>query len=350
MGTYYYPSSTNRTSTFQQIPNSVSDTIWNDQEIVKLQYTKNFGSTSFLRLYGYTYYSDWLQNGPQTTYADFAGCCSPDYELSSHTRGVSLTYQNQINAQNLVSAQASYVTANSIRDNNSFYAVSGEVAAPIVSAANPYDGICYGPQTTGSSPGSFGPIPCSQHTILNAKGNPVRGGGGLSFGQIGNGTAPDLHGFSCGGGPCEYVLAENGLHATYNQVIPKFFSASLTDEFRPSDKWLFNLGVRLDSFTFQGSNTDTGNARNLWTNAFNQDNCINDISGAPQTQVGLGQTVTDPCPAGFSAANWQNNAGELHLQHLPAAYQRNVHRQSGERCSVLVRPVYASSELGVRAV
>ena len=33
------------------------DTIWNDQEIVKLQYTHNFGSSAFVRVYGYTYYS-----------------------------------------------------------------------------------------------------------------------------------------------------------------------------------------------------------------------------------------------------------------------------------------------------
>ena len=85
--TYYFPSSTeSHRRPFQPIPKR-GDTIWNNQEIVKLQYTKNFGSSAFLRVYGYTYYSDWLQNGPQTTYADFAGCCSPDYELSSHTRG-----------------------------------------------------------------------------------------------------------------------------------------------------------------------------------------------------------------------------------------------------------------------
>ncbi|HEY1653631.1 MAG TPA: TonB-dependent receptor [Candidatus Tumulicola sp.] len=313
VGTYYFPNSTNRTSVNQQIPDGAGDTIWNDQEIVKLQYTKNFGSTAFFRLYGYTYYSDWLQNGPQTTYADFAGCCSPDYELSSHTRGVSATYQNQINAQNLVSAQVSYVTANSIRDNNSFYAVSGEVAAPIVSAANPFNGLCYGFQGTGQS--SFGPIPCSQHSQVNQNsGKPIRGSGGLSFGQIGAGHAPDLHGFDCGGSTCEYALAENGLHATYNQVIPKFFSASLTDEFRPSDKWLFNLGIRLDSFTFEGSDTDNGSARNLWTNAFNQDNCINNISGVPTPKTGV---VTDPCPAGFSRANWQNT---------PANFTYNIYQ------------------------
>ena len=52
------------------------------------------------------------------------------------------------------------------------------------------------------------------------------------------------------------MLAENGNHATYNQVVPQFWSSSLTDEFRPTDKWLFNLGIRLDSFTFNGSNTE----------------------------------------------------------------------------------------------
>jgi hypothetical protein len=281
---------------------SVTDTTWNDQEIVKLQYTKNFGSTSFLRLYGYTYYSDWLQNGPQTIYADFTGCCAGDYELTSHTRGVSATYQNQINAQNLLSLQASYVTANSIRDNNSFYSVGGEVAAPIVSSANPYGGLCYGATTSGA----FGAVACSQMTGLTASGTPIPGSGGLSFGQIKGSQAPSLAGFSCSGAPCEYLLAENGLHATYNQVMPKFFSASLTDEFRPSDRWLLNLGVRLDSFTFQGSNTDTGAARDFWTNAYNQDNCINSVSGKPSSKAGLGIPVTAPCPTGYSPANWQN--------------------------------------------
>jgi hypothetical protein len=146
VGTYYFPSSTNRTAPGQPIQGG--DTIWNDQEIVKLQYTHNFGSSAFVRVYGYTYYSDWLQNGPQTTYAGFAGCCSPDYELTSHTRGGSIQFQDQINAQNLVSLSEDYTTANSVRDNNSFYAVGP--AAVVVNAAAPTNGYCYGP--TGGAP------------------------------------------------------------------------------------------------------------------------------------------------------------------------------------------------------
>jgi hypothetical protein len=303
VSTYYFPNSQNRTSVNQNIPAGASDTIWNDQEIVKLQYTKNFGSTAFLRLYGYTYYSDWLQNGPQSTYANFAACCSPDYELNSHTRGVSLQFQDQLNPMNLLSFTSSYVTANSTRDNNSFYAVPGEVAAPIVSSANPYSGICYGNQNPQGGGLQFGPVACSQGAYQYKNGNPIKYTGGLSFGEIGNGQVADVSGLSCGGAPCEYLLAENGLHATYNTVVPQFFAASLTDELRPSDKWLINLGLRLDNYTYLGSNTDNGAARNFWTNAFNNDNCIENVSGAPTPKVG---DPTAPCPAGQHAANWQN--------------------------------------------
>ena len=115
---------------------------------MKLQYTHNFGSSAFVRVYGYTYYSDWLQNGPQGLYADYAGCCSADYELTSHTRGGSIQFQDQINAQNLVSVSEDYTTANSVRDNNSFYFVGA--AAVVVNAAAPTSGYCYGP--TGGAP------------------------------------------------------------------------------------------------------------------------------------------------------------------------------------------------------
>ena len=111
---------------------------------MKLQYTHNMGSSAFIRLYGYTYYSDWLQNGPQSLYADFDSCCWYNYELSSHTRGISAQIQDQVNSQNLVSLQGSYVTANSVRDNNSFYAVSSLPAFEIVNAKDPIGGYCFG--------------------------------------------------------------------------------------------------------------------------------------------------------------------------------------------------------------
>ena len=295
---YYFPSSTNRTAPFQPIQGG--DTTWNNQEVVKLQYTHNMGSSAFFRLYGYTYYSDWLQNGPQTTYADFTGCCSPDYELSSHTRGLSAQLQDQINGQNLVSLQASYVTANSIRDNNSFYA-AGPLAV-VVNAADPTSGYCYGP--TGGAP-----IICK--------------GSAVALSTVQTGSAPALPASCPNPGTstsqCAYMVAENGLHSTFNQVVPKFFSSSLTDEFRPSDKWLFNLGIRLDSFTFDGSDTSLApfstspDARTLWTNAYNLDNCVNNISGVPSPKTGA---VTAACPAGTSSAFFQNVPNQAYTYNI----------------------------------
>ncbi len=287
---YYFPSSTNRMAPFQPIQGG--DTTWNNQEIVKLQYTHNMGSSAFFRIYGYTYYSDWLQNGPQTTYATFTGCCSPDYELSSHTRGLSAQIQDQVNGQNLVSLQEAYVTSNSIRDNNSFYAARN--LAVIVNPADPTSGYCYGP--TGGAP-----------VICNNPANQV------ALATVQGGAAPALP-TSCPNpgvstSQCAYMVAENGLHATVNQVVPTFWSTSLTDEFRPTDKWLFNVGVRLDSFGFQGSNTSAGQystspaARTLWTNAYNLDNCVNSVTGIPSAKTG---PVTAACPAGTYPAFFQN--------------------------------------------
>jgi hypothetical protein len=312
---YYFPSSPNRTAPFQPIPVNARDSILNNQEIVKLQYTHNMGSTAFLRVYGYTYYSDWLQNGPQTTYADYFGCCSPDYELSSHTRGVSAQLQDQINAQNLVSVQASYVTASSVRDNNQFYAVGGLPAAEIVSSANPYDGYCYGQTTPG---GPFAAVNCHTPYVAGSGSTPQQLGY-LNFPEIGAGAAPNLAGLNCGGAACEYMIAENGLRATYNTIVPQFFSSSLTDEFRPSDRWLFNLGVRLDSFTFKGSNTDYGNARNFWTNAYNLDNCVDDITGVPYPNPNGPGAACAPNPATGNAgrpAFFQNISAQTYTYNI----------------------------------
>ena len=310
----YFPSSQNRTAPFQPIPVNARDTVWNNQEIVKLQYTHNMGSSAFVRVYGYTYYSDWLQNGPQTTYADFAGCCSPDYELSSHTRGVSAQIQDQVNAANLVSLQASYVTASSIRDNNQFYAAGALPAAEIVSAASPYSGYCYG-TTPG---GAFGAINCQTPYVAATSSTPAQLGY-LTFPGIRSGSAQNLAGLNCGGSTCEYLLAENGLRATYNTIVPKFFSTSLTDEFRPNDRWLFNLGIRLDSFTFQGSNTDYGNARNFWTNAYNLDNCVDKVTGIPYPNpAGPGQAcAANPATGnGGNPAFFQNISGQTYTYNI----------------------------------
>ncbi len=281
------------------IPSDLRDTSWNDTAITKIQYTKNFGSSAYLRLYGYTFYSDWFLNGAySTSFCNFVCPLAPDYELNTHSRGLSAEFQDQLSQQHLLSIQGSYTTASIVRDNNGFYGVGGSEAV-IVNSANPYAGYCF----DGSKKGAV--VNCHDNTYgLSAPStNPP------TFGL------PSLGGASCAvpgqpqdGNNCTYMVAENGLAGTYSGTKPNFYSASMTDQYRPTDKWLINAGLRLDNYGFIGQNTLTpplggsAQARAFWFNAYNLDNCVNNATGVP----GENPTPGAPCPAGSHSANVQN--------------------------------------------
>ncbi|HEY6325382.1 MAG TPA: TonB-dependent receptor, partial [Candidatus Cybelea sp.] len=281
------------------IPPGAPDTSYNDTAITKVQYTKNFGSSAFLRLYGFTFYSDWFLNAPYNISFCYFFCnLAPDYELSTHTRGLSLEFQDQLNEQNLLSIAGSYTTARIIRDNNGFYNLGGEGNfVNVVNAAAPYSGYCYNPTST------------TPTVVVNCNGNkipltPTYNNPGLpSLGA----TCP-IPGKPHDGSACTYMVSENGLNGTYSGTVPNFYGASITDQYRPTDRWLLNVGVRLDSFGFVGQNTlvpplgGSGQARAFWFNAYNLDNCVNTITGAPFANPAPGKA----CPTGSHIANVQN--------------------------------------------
>ncbi len=292
---YTFPSGTNTGSPSDPnaIPSAARDNSYNDTAIVKVQYTKNFGSTAYLRLYGYTFYSDWFLNGPySTSFCNFVCPDAPDYELNTHTRGFSAEFQDQINPQNLFSVEGSYTSANIVRDNNGFYGVNGNEAV-LVNANNPYGGYCFAPYGSGS-----GVVNCHDNTISLGPGYNVSS-------PVGSCAIPGKPQF---GNSCTYMIAENGLAGTYSGTVPTFYSAAITDQYRPTDKWLINAGIRLDSYGFVGQNTlvpplgGSAAARAFWFKAYNLDNCVNNQTGAPSENPSPGQT----CPSGSHAANVQN--------------------------------------------
>ncbi len=297
---YFFPSSPSH-AFGSAMPYDTRDRLTNDQEIVKLQYQKNFGADAYLRVYGYSYYSDWFQYGPQSTVSAYVACCASDYELSSHTRGLSATFSKQLSVQHLLSLQASYTTATSVRDNNTQMANAGTARSRgivMVNANAPMSGYCFDASGTATSCNP------SLHLANFATWNDVMGG-----------TPPALAS-SCnipGGvaGPCTWLIAENSQWATYNAVKPRFTAFSLTDEYRPNDKLFFNIGLRFDGFQFVGQDTTTGYpARAFWYTAWNLDNCING-NGAPVDKSTLGLSPNAPCPSGYTAANMQNSFGVL---------------------------------------
>ena len=304
---YLFPNSPAHPAGNGVIPYDARDTIFNNQEIVKLQYQKNFGSDAYLRLYGYTYYSDWLQNGPQSSYSNFIGPVSPDYELSSHTRGVSATLAKQLNAQHLLTLQGSYTTANSTRDNNTqMFNAGGKRSRGIVlvNANNPLSGVCYDP--TGTTQVTCDPALNQAGFVKWSK---------LQAGAVPN---PSTLAGNCGG-TCGWLVAENSLYATYNTVVPKFASYSINDQWRPMDKLLLNVGVRLDNYTFDGSSTNANDpARSFWFNSFNNEKCVQASTGRLfDKTTDLGVPIPTTCSSitanggGFAAPNLQNVSGQV---------------------------------------
>jgi hypothetical protein len=320
---YFYPSSPPH-PLFGAIPDpwNQRDRGYNGQAIVKLQYQKNFSSSAFLRVYGYTYYSDWIENGPMMSLQPYAFYDSGDYEINNHTRGVSVSFTDQLSPQNLIEAEGSYTTASGARIYNEQMFGYADSFAVLVNRNHPNSGTCYA-LTGPSSAYTTTPTTCGDG-----------GGSGVTYGNTlptfaslsgiyGGTPLPNLSGLTCGGGPCGFYVVENGAYGLNNTVTPYFAGYSLTDEWRPNDRLFFNAGIRVDNYNFVGANTVNGAARAFWFNAFNQDTCYDT------------QTLTLIDRSALVGGSWSTNAQKpcsafgkqyvnANLQNIPGSFDYNI--------------------------
>jgi len=321
---YFYPSSP-RHPFYGPIPDPYNqrDRGYNGQGIVKLQYQKNFSSNAFMRVYGYTYYSDWIENGPMMSLQPYAYYDSGDYEINNHTRGVSVSFTDQISPQNLIQAEGSYTTSSGARIYNEqmfqYGKAYGNAFAVLVNANHPLSGTCYHINQGGGSPYTVAT------TCSDGQGSGVTYGQLPTFLHLNNpGFKGNVSGLSCGGGPCAYYVVENGSYGLNNTVTPYFSGYSITDQWRPNDRLFFNFGLRVDNYSYVGANTLTGPARDFWFNAFNQDTCFN-----KQTLTLVDRSAL------IGGSGWSTNSQKpcssfgsqyvaANLQNIPAAFDYNI--------------------------
>ncbi len=102
-----FPSSPTDRLPFAPIPANEREGNSNGVSVVKLQYQKNFNSNSFLRLFGYTNYSNWFITGPVSEFFDYGGQIG-DFEITEHAYGAKAIYENQLSSKHLLSANLSY--------------------------------------------------------------------------------------------------------------------------------------------------------------------------------------------------------------------------------------------------
>ena len=305
VSTYLQPGSNPQRQAFGTTPVNERDFSVNNSSVIKAQYQKNLGSNAFIRAYGYYMYSNWLNQALSgSTLSNFyVGSVPPDYELITHTGGVSLAFVDQINAQHLLNITTGYTKARTVRWNNQWYAASRTVAVA-VDANDPTNGICYG-----GTPGAATAMYCGSASAWQYR-VPVAGSP-LVLAPRGSAGSPDVTTIgaqTCGTGPCEYLTVNNGLRGPYNTVAPEFSNFSIEDTFKPNDRLTLNLGVHYDNFKYGLSDTTKGSenqpngatARTLWQNSFNAWKCFDPVLGL------FTNTAPNSCPAGSQAGAWSN--------------------------------------------
>jgi hypothetical protein len=271
-GVYMAPSTPPHAFDGEQPDNDNLATNQNDTGITKLQYTFALSQAAYLRVYGYTFYSDWLESSPMygATDGDAPSSTAAQYQLLTHTSGGALDFQDQINDQNLISLGGNYTTAGVIRFNNSSaYAgclgtcTTGSPIGYMSSSSSGY--TCYG---VGSN-GKYGyAVPCitSSYCVAAvvsskatcASASPTWTSGASVGPACPTGVPPSecAGGFAAPGTPAANSSASwdslwtGNATGSYNTVRPRFTNASLQDQFRPNDRFLINAAIRYDNFTY----------------------------------------------------------------------------------------------------
>ncbi|MBV8148762.1 MAG: TonB-dependent receptor, partial [Candidatus Eremiobacteraeota bacterium] len=328
---YYFPS-TPPHAFAAPIPLQNRDGNNNNSGIFKLQYQHNFGSSAYARVYAYSYYYDYIATGPMSAALYYAIPWSADYNINGHNYGANATFSDQLSPSHLITVQASGVTSQNhyVNDYQTelYYGGGPDDFLAVVASNYLKDGLCY--NITGATPGvPLAPTTCNPSVSAATFASLYRSGlsmlgmlrcpGGnapaalYTFSTPCNGANPaplpsSVSNLVCGHGPCQYVPVENGAWGGLSNIGGRFYAASLTDNWRPSDAWNIDLGLRLDSYGYALGDTDTTSARTFWFAAYNTDTCANAglDYGYPtdKTQIPIakhpGQYLTplDPCSMG----------------------------------------------------
>jgi hypothetical protein len=309
---YYQPSSPTDRGFGAEIPAVDRDGFWNDTGILKAQYTRELSSSAYVRAFAYTFFSDWTQAGANAawnSYANFGVGPSDDefvsanYDLITHTAGGELQFADQISSQHLLQLTGNYTTANVMRFNNEGYTgiTSGGVSPIGLVSFNNGGFQCWNPAT--GTPAMTG------GTVTGC----APGGSYLSTAANGpTGTPPPGSPAALAG--AQWSTLWNGdSSGSYNTVDPKFSFLSLSDQWRPSDRLLFNLALRYENYNY-GLDSAANLATQFYASIVQNDVCVNSVGTVYSSPLLPGQpppapTIYTPnCPTGYNHPNFSANS------------------------------------------
>jgi hypothetical protein len=271
---YFFPNSPPHS--FQgPLPTDLRDPNENGVAAEKLQYQHEFSAASYLRFYGYAMYSTWNINGYNSTAQPYYGWELP-YFLPDHTYGFNLSYVNQLSAQNLLTASATYTYSALQRYDVTFFSSDWDITNFVGK-----NGKCYDP-TSGSLIGCYDQTP---GTLTNPSTPP-------SYSCASNPKPP-----ACAPGiDPKWLVTNTTFNGALNQVHAAPSGYSINDQWSPDDRLNVNLGLRLEDFQYiLGDTSPNDPARQFWFNAYNAEYCfaagVNGSKPIDRTGEGVG-----PCP------------------------------------------------------
>jgi hypothetical protein len=278
---YYFPYSPAH-SFGAALPASIRDDNDNGVAVTKLQYQHAFSNRAFLRVYGYTLYSNWFIWGPNTAAQPYYGAELAEYQIPDHTYGANLNFTDQLTDKNLMTVSYGYTGSNLQRYDIGYIRPHYNVANYIGS-----DGNCYDP----ASGSQVGCVYQEQQDTGDIQ-------------AVMNGTLPAAT-YACPGSPAcsvspQWTVTNNTFYSgsgqALNQVHTRFSGFSWGDEWRPNDAWDVNIGTRIENFRYIYGPTGADDpTRRFWFAHYNDEYCTAGIGTAPQLRTDNG---VGPCPAG----------------------------------------------------
>ena len=216
----FLPSSPQGRALLAPIPLTQRDGGSNGYSVLKGQFQKNINSRSFIRAIGYSEYSNWFINGPNSPFQLF-GAGLPDYEVVGHIFGGSLSYSNALSEKNLITASMSYSTQKLQTYNATFDTVLS--ADPQLFAENTGQ---FGNYNSNYAAMVGGHWQCFDYTT----GAQASCYDPVSRGIAGSpGVPPNLAPGAFPGSPASWIMTEDGRNAQVDNVTPYFLGSPGTE-------------------------------------------------------------------------------------------------------------------------
>ena len=272
-----------------ELPSNYNDARWDLASIEKLQYQHNIGSTAYLRIFGYMFYSNTnrsgaVEEGITGQYGSInLGATNYDYEVSAHTTGGQIQYADQLSSKNQIIATLNYLTSNTLRyRNNNDFNTAFQQTTNLTNGTN-----CYAAFSGSLANGVDPDLTAGQRAPCN---DPISQGYFALPTSLSDGGNPEN--FTCApppgptidpipAGACAqnaaWRLTFTGNQAGINQIRPNLGNISLSDDWRPNQRLDVTASLRFDRDEFDITQVaDAG--KNFWYAAAQQEFCYN-----PQT-------------------------------------------------------------------